>query len=188
LSVLGHTLNSVNRDDDRYVTACHEAGHLVAAHMRGVRVASIHVDTHYGHIKIERGSGVEYAFILYAGPWAEARAGWPEPTIDDTALDTSGRSFADQVAFAFSCNTSDWAEYEQEMGGDVGAVSDAGLVEMFGWDFAWPPVTPPDPAWDAELEARWPEVQQLAARMYAGEAIIAVGDGNLLSITDDLSS
>jgi hypothetical protein len=151
----------------------------MACQLRGVRVTHLRVDTDYGRVGFENGSGVAYAFIAYAGPWAEARAKWTEPTIDDDTLDAAGRSFTDRVASAFRSNTSDWANYEQEMGGDV-SVADAGLSEMFGWDFVWPPMTLPDPAWDAELEARWPEIQEMAARMLAGEQVIAFGSNEPL--------
>jgi len=162
-------------DGDAYVTACHEAGHVNACELRGVKVGRVYINTYDGRTDFETSGCVDYAFIVYAGPWAEARAGWTEPTIDDAVLDATGRSFAAHVAAAFSFNTSDWVEYEQEMGGDFSAVSNAGLAEMFGWEFEWPRMTPPEPTWPAELEARWPEIQELATRMLACDRVLQVG-------------
>jgi hypothetical protein len=165
MSVSRLTLSAMDSDDGRYVTCCHEAGHVKACELRGVRVGRVHVDTEYGRVDFEDGSGVGYAFIAYAGPWAEARLRWTEVAIDDNTLDEDGRRFADHVAEAFSWNESDWVKYETEIGGDVSAVVEASAADMFGWDFVWPTLTPPDAAWSVELDARWPEIQQLAARM-----------------------
>jgi len=95
------------------------------------------VDTEYRRVDFEDGSGVAYAFIAYAGPWAEARLRWTEVAIDDNTLDEEGRRFADHVAEAFSWNESDWVKYETEVGGDVSAVVEASAADMFGWDFVF---------------------------------------------------
>ena len=90
-----------------YLTAHHEAGHAVAALMRGGEVVSVTIKP-----TARRGGGCEirpgsadaadfWAFNYYAGPWAEARAQWTQPTIDEDSFDDEGRCFADHVATAF---------------------------------------------------------------------------------------
>jgi hypothetical protein len=84
-------------DDDRYLTAYLESGHAVAACMRGGEVVSVTIKP-----TARRGAGCEirrgradaadfWAFNYYAGPWAEARAQWTQPTIDEGTYDDEGR-------------------------------------------------------------------------------------------------
>ena len=73
--------------DERYITACHEAGHAVAALMRGggeITSITIEPTADYLGYTWTRIKPFDRAFIIYAGPWAEARAQWTEPTFDGT--------------------------------------------------------------------------------------------------------
>ena len=54
---------------ERYVTACHEAGHAVAAVRRGGWVNEIDISDK-GHTCTEH-EPADKAFIVYAGPWRE---------------------------------------------------------------------------------------------------------------------
>lgn len=91
--------------EERLLTAHHEAGHAVAALMRGdgeLRSITIEPTAAYlGHTGY-RGKPCDAAFVTYAGPWAEARAQWPLPTLEGE--DDDGLAFEDYVSGAFPLN------------------------------------------------------------------------------------
>ena len=160
-----------SRDDicerERYIAACHEAGHAMAACMRGVPITGLWLGPDgEAEIRIKNGSGTEYAFIAFAGPWAEVRAQWTKSCRNDDAVDDDGRCFADHLAVAFCHNQKDSLDYHREVEGDIRAAIDASAAAMFFPDEIPPRITPPG-NWDAELEARWPEIQEWAATMLA---------------------
>lgn len=66
--------------DQRVITAHHEAGHAVAAEMRGdgeVRALAIEPTDQYLGKTWFRAKPADLAFVTFAGPWAEARCRWP---------------------------------------------------------------------------------------------------------------
>ncbi|MEB3023924.1 M50 family metallopeptidase [[Mycobacterium] crassicus] len=146
--------------DQRTLTAHHEAGHAVAAVMRGgtqLHYVNVIQDgdtlgfTHYS------GRRCDEAFIAYAGPWAEARAQWPISDLNDE--DDDGCTFPDYVTGAFLTN----------IDGDAEAYQSALKAELLG---------PPDPElltaregiWGRELQRAWPVVQQVAQLLAADGA------------------
>jgi hypothetical protein len=148
-----HQTGLAIRESQRYSTACHEAGHAVAAVMRGGTFSSISIDptlAYDGGTHIQCDSRVT-EFVIYAGPWAEARAAWPTGLSLD-AIDAEGRTFAQYVDVAFLCSADDLRKYEP--------YQDIPLAHLLAgiWDDRPPPPVPGprDPSWFPELEACWP--------------------------------
>lgn len=87
------------------------------------------LDPEYGFTQEDLDDGIDdldpnFPFILYAGPWAHALAGWgnDEPlTVDAMTLD--GKRFGDLVDLQMYSNLSDWKHYERAMGGDLDAIN-----------------------------------------------------------------
>jgi hypothetical protein len=48
-----------------------------------------------------------------------------------------------------------------------------------------PPLTPPDPSWQSELVAIWPEITQLAQSLLNGESPIDLSNGQRLLLDED---
>jgi hypothetical protein len=148
--------------DQRSVTAHHEAGHVVAAVMRGegeLRSVTIdRTDEYLGHTGF-RGKPCDSAFVTYAGLWAEARAQWPHPALDGE--DDDGCIFGDYVTSAFFLNTDgDGADYLRHRADDAALLGDhAHLLESR------------EDVWSYELEREWPVIQQIATRLLAGEPV-----------------
>jgi hypothetical protein len=72
-----------------HLTAYHEAGHAVAANRRGRTVFEILVDFPGGFTRHQE-AGSDYAFIIYAVPWAQARAEWDNEVIGAEIRDGDG--------------------------------------------------------------------------------------------------
>jgi len=106
-----------DQEKNQRLTAYHEAGHAVAvANCPQGRVDEI--DVGYNELvgewlgqTLHDHRDEDQAFIIYAGPWAHARAEWPEETIDVA-----------HVEIQYRRNFSDWRAYERAKGGDVSAV------------------------------------------------------------------
>jgi hypothetical protein len=93
-----------DQPDERYLTAHHEAGHAVAALLRGAELTSITIDPtpeRAGYTGF-RGKRWDSQFFTYAGPWAEARSQWTEDSLD--GVDDDGCLFGDYVVYAFLVN------------------------------------------------------------------------------------
>lgn len=133
----------------RSVTAHHEAGHVVASVMRGgstfrsVDLAS--ADEGHG-LTLYNAKAADVPFMAYAGPWAEARHTWPaDVPVDDE--DHDGLAL-DDLVHALRPHD-DHVEQLQLLGIDVR----------------------PYEVWHRELEAVWPAVQTVAARLLAGDVL-----------------
>lgn len=137
--------------------AHHEAGHAVAALMtadtefneqESVRVTIINgVGTGHGP-PVSNDHPVQAAFILCAGPWAEARVQWGKPVYGLDDIDDSGTSFRQAMAAAFDdaatlSGRSDRARYA------VLAKADPSIPDR-------------EQDWSDELERAWPVIDTLA--------------------------
>ncbi|WP_131811670.1 hypothetical protein [Mycolicibacterium peregrinum] len=140
----------------------HEAGHAVAALMTVVGdldgpVSAWNVAGRgTGNAKITgwvTSEPAQAAFVFYAGPWAEARVQWQQPTLEDLDdIDANGRSFRETVTAAFLEG--------------VGGTSDlAFYTEMARIDSSIPER---EPDWSRELERAWPVIGTLAKELRDG--------------------
>lgn len=144
----------IGYDDERWVTACHEASHAIAARERGYQIRSITIEADaerlgYTAYRSHRGGLFDEGFIAFAGIWGQARARWAEEPID--GIDGEGFAFDDYVAASLIENPDDAnvlrQHYEQSpaMTPDVQAQAEQ--------------------QWQRELEVLWPQVTQLAREL-----------------------
>ncbi|MCV7176136.1 hypothetical protein [Mycolicibacterium sphagni] len=146
--------------EERRLTAQHEAGHAVAALLRGggdlVSVTIEPTAKYAGHTGF-RSKVFDSAFITYAGPWAEARCQWPDG-LDLESEDDDGLTFDDYVMGAWLRNPDDWADYEAACAADVTAFGYPADLLHFR-----------ETAWCRELEGGpWPVIQQIAELLMRG--------------------
>ena len=98
----------------------------------------------------------DQAFIIYAGPWAQASAIWPGETI-----------YLDRVLTVLRWNDDDWKAFQQAMGHDVSDddVMKVKIAVADGGDP--PPEVRPDETWHEKtaevLVQAWPELEELAS-------------------------
>jgi hypothetical protein len=137
----------------RYIAAVHEAGHAVAAITRGIEVALIVLMDETTEGRTTTGGRTVLkapadAFTIHAGPWAQARAGWPMPSLDDQ--DDDGAIFDDYVVGALlseiDYGDSDLERYRAAGGGDIDQ----------------------ERQWSIELQRLWPVIRALADRLMIG--------------------
>lgn len=144
---------------ERQLTAIHEAGHAVAAVLRGGTFDVISIEptvTRDGFIRTREVAACDYPFVIFAGPWAEARVQWPARPLD--GVDDDGRTFGQYVEDALLSNASDLRVYEP----DTDIAFEHLCADMFD-DGPPPPVPGPrDPSWNDELETCWPTIQWAA--------------------------
>lgn len=147
------------------VAAHHEAGHAMAAVMRGgssLRGVTIDVDRPGHGLTLHRTAPWDNGFVAYAGPWAEARYLWGSGPLDER--DDDGCTFSDCVVGVLLHQPGDaamWGAWLHEPAQENArqAMADVGMT------FA------PEEVWDRELELVWPEIQTLAQRIRAGEVV-----------------
>ena len=149
----------------RELAAIHEAGHAVAAVMRGgSTLTSVSLSDQHGEgITWSNSKPCDSGFGAYAGPWAEARHLWGDRPLD--AEDENGCAFGDVVMGVL---------WEQQHGTDLDmwrrdAAEHARVCELVG-------VSPAarDEVWDMELSRVWPAVQSVGALLLAGETVTDV--------------
>jgi hypothetical protein len=159
--------------DQQYLTAHHEAGHAVATLLRGggeLLWITIEPTSKYLGYTGHRTKAVavgDRMFITFAGPWAEARAGWPQPSIDGE--DDDGCIFDDHLFAAWAHNRDgDFDAYEQMRVDDLGMLTLA--AEHCG-------ITPGElreqqgGLWRDELERAWGVIQQVAKLLLTGATV-----------------
>lgn len=104
------------------------------------------------------------------GPWTQAR--WEgNPTTQRVMEILQTQSFFD------------WKLYEKRFGNDVDAwVDGAEKAQKSGLPGPEnrPPVTPPLPDWDAELDDAWPDIEQLAQKLIRRKPRIELRNGQVL--------
>lgn len=144
--------------DEIAVVTHHEAGHAVATLMTvdnklddQLTVTVAVVDgrgTGNGNVLVSGDHPAQAAFIVYAGPWAEARVQWGKPvhTLDDTNDDAM--SFRGMVKAAF--------DDAPHFGGGSDGARYAALAD------ADPSIPDNEPYWSGELERAWPVIDKLA--------------------------
>lgn len=150
--------------DDRTLTAYHEAGHAVASAMRGdsTLVSAMLTDGSSLHrgITHHRSKRVDWPFIAWAGPWAQAKAAWNADTEDERW----GLEFADYLAGAFL-----------DGGRDDAAAVAAHRLELNGMGLdaatARALAANTELIWAQEMEQAWPAVVAVARTLLAGDAL-----------------
>lgn len=121
----------------RRLTAYNEAGRAVAAVMRGGTFFSITIEPDgdrdgFTSVKVPRR---DMAFVVFAGPWAEARAEWNKPLDGE---DDDGCRFDDYVADAFERNADgDLGGYLRRALADAAVYGDVTRYLTFSSEKAW---------------------------------------------------
>jgi len=172
----------MDESSDEALAAQHEAGHAVAFLRRGFQIREIFLDPYDGFTQEDLDDGIDdrdpnFPFILYAGPWAHALAGWGDD--DPLALDAmslDGKRFGDLVDLHMQSNLSDWKRYERAMGGDLDAIDkfvrdqhhafEEGLPQS---GVVRPPVTSPRGDWHSELLTMRHEIESLTSLLLSSD-------------------
>lgn len=148
------------------VTAFHEAGHAVAARLRGAVVHSVSLDPGLTTYSLARTKGQAPkvfrngvmvgklpeepqarepteadAFIAFSGPWAAVRCRWTQPTLDRP--DQHGNTFSTYLDAVLRKNTSDYETYSEA-----------------------PKPPNAESLWSDELERHWPVIIVIARKLY----------------------
>jgi hypothetical protein len=160
-----------------YLTYFHEAGHAVAARDRKRPVNEIFIEPDHGYTRHgtedTKYQDDDHQFIVWAGPWAEARACW--------AFQGKGKhgenagEFIDDARSLLRKNGHDWREFHEAMGRTI---TDADVAEArMAYDTGGEPPKgeyAPDDQWDGLLDGMWLQINTLATNLMAEAAIIHV--------------
>jgi hypothetical protein len=166
----------VKLDERRRLRAAfHESGHAVASVTRGGYVRSIDLTARKkGKRDLQETDTddqlADKAFVIWAGPWAQAR--WE----DDCPPERVKAIFRTQSFF-------DWEFYEARFGNDVSYwahLAENNKIRKLPPPKNLPPVTSPLPHWDAELEKVWPDIQHLAESLLRGDSHITLSNDRVL--------
>ena len=157
---------------ERWLTACHEAGHAVACLMRGggtfTSVTIERTDDYLG-CTFTRLKQWDSQFVSYAGPWAEARAQWPSD-LSVGELDDDGGEFNDYIVFALAANPPDLQGYREPTGEIAIAIRKA-LERDCGDETIRQMDVARDEIWDRQLEDMWPVMLSVAQMLIDGQAV-----------------
>lgn len=147
-------------DELRTITAHHEAGHAVAAVLRGgSSLTSVTLSEAHGEgITWGRHKPADSSFFAYAGPWAEARYAWPADVPLD-GEDAEWLTFEDYVTGVILHQPSDAAAV---------AAHDQQVMDLRAQGLDVPAAYT---VWHDELERVWPAVQQVAAWLLDGRTV-----------------
>ncbi len=163
----------------REVTAFHEAGHTVAALMRGgssLLSVSLSDTTHGEGITWHRSKPSDRAFIAYAGPWAEVRHAWGDLALD--GLDDDGCTFDDALAacLAFGGGADDATIIVaglsvEGVAAEIGINAEDPGIPAWLRDWIHETLSAREAIWRRELEQEWPVIEVVAARLLAGDEV-----------------
>ncbi|MGY1697374.1 hypothetical protein ACI780_20945 [Geodermatophilus sp. SYSU D00814] len=144
---------------DRELAAWHEAGHAVAAVMRGdSRLITVGLGDRHGEgTTWRRGAAWDGPFVAYAGPWAEARRTWGDRDLEDE--DDDGLTFDDYLLGVL---------LEQR---DDAAVLDAASLEARATGLAPERNRQTEMVWRMELERVWPTIAAVSKALLAGATV-----------------
>lgn len=149
--------------------AHHEAGHAVAATMRGDGAFTgldLEATRERDAITYTRTKPCDVPFVAYAGPWAEARATWGDRPLD--GQDDDGATFPDYIAAAFLMGGHD--DLEDMKRHDL-LPADPPDGWTGGLD-AWRKVPQTrERLWGEELEYAWPTIRAVAAHIMRHRAL-----------------
>jgi hypothetical protein len=144
----------------RAATGFHEAGHAVAAVMRGgSSLTSVSLDEHLhgAGMTWSRALVFDQPFLIWAGPWAEARHAWGDRPLDDE--DEDGCILDDYVAGVFMSQPDDAEQYRLALR----ALSDLGVPDGL--------TAATERVWAREMEDVWTAVEAVAAALLRGKVI-----------------
>jgi hypothetical protein len=154
---------------ERELAAWHEAGHAVAAVMRGEsRLKSVALDEerHGAGLTEHSSKSFDNAFIAFAGPWAEARYGWGDRPLDDD--DDDGLYFDDHLFGVQMEQPADAAILESARA----EARAAGLPPDSVWHT--------EQVWQMELERVWSAIAAVAGALRAGATVTHEGVESLV--------
>lgn len=161
--------------------AHHEAGHAVAFLEIGHQIREMYLDPYEGFtnpVDPKAHADPRFTFVLYAGPWAHARA----------KTSANGVPAFEDVSTEMRANFSDWRAYEELMpGGDVGKVDRVDIATTDAYfdasksasNIDYPPIAPPLRSWDDDLAALAPKIEQLVEELQTAESAGVVERGFL---------
>lgn len=150
----------LNEVEVRRAVAFHEAGHAVAAVMRGgSSLTSVSLDEHRQGEGMTsfRASVFDQPFVVWAGPWAEARQAWGDRPLDGE--DEDGCILGDYVGGVFLSQPGDAEQYRLALR----ALFDLGVPDDL--------TATTEGIWAREMEDAWSVVEAVAATLLRGEAI-----------------
>jgi len=149
---------------ERWLTACHEAGHVVASVMRsGGTFISVTIEPTDERAGCTHTRTMQWDsdFVSYAGPWAEARAQWPaDLPIDE--FDDDGSEFNDYILTALINNRPDFQAYT-EPAGETAVALRKSLERTYGDEIRHIDKAR-DETWNWELEQKW-QIMLLVAQL-----------------------
>ena len=158
-------------DDERTVTAHHEAGHVVAAIMRGKTLNHVTIDRTHEHLGFTgyRGTPMDAGFISYAGIWSEAKFFFE----NDQERDADSM-FQDYEVAAWMTQHDDRASVEKalETFGLGGVLPPEAIEQIIAAAPDWLPKPEQTlDVWRHELDALWPAIEAVAADLLAGRDV-----------------
>jgi hypothetical protein len=130
--------------------------------MRGGQIISISIGpvpgSHHGATEIDVALS-ENSFLIFAGPWAEARHQWPTDNLED--LDDDGPTFNDYLTASFANSSHDVANYEHWLKEDEKWLPHHLRGQRSRGDR--------EQEFSPELSEQWPAIREVALRLLVDE-------------------
>jgi hypothetical protein len=117
--------------------------------------------------------------LVFAGPWAEARADWCPLPLD--GVDGNGLTFMDYLRTSLRVNANDLRQYvpHRDLPGELFC------ADMFGEQAPAIPLAR-DQSWYAELETYWPTIRSVAGMLMSGVEVTPDMVGRKLRLPTDV--